>query len=151
MKNQKRTVILIAALLLIAIMAAAQDVAPEASVDSTIINDNSDKLVVVWTSADRDVAEKMVFMYTNAAKKAGWFKDVTIIVWGPSAKLLSEDVALQEYMKKMQDAGVNTQACIACAGMYGVVDKLKSLGIEVKGMGGPLSDYLKEGRKVITF
>jgi hypothetical protein len=40
----------------------------------------SDKLVVLWTSGDRDVAMNMVFMYTLNAKLAGWWPDVTFIV-----------------------------------------------------------------------
>ena len=32
------------------------------------MSDNKDKLVVVWTSGDREVALKMVFMYTINSK-----------------------------------------------------------------------------------
>ena len=67
---------------------------------------NSNKLAVLWTSGDPEVAEKMVFMYTLNAKKQGWFDEVVLIVWGPSAKLLSENKMLREYVKKMQDAGI---------------------------------------------
>ena len=56
-----------------------------------------DNLIVVWSSGDRDVAEKMVFMYTLNSKLRKWWKDVTLIIWGPSAKLISEDVELQDY------------------------------------------------------
>ena len=41
--------------------------------------------------------------------------------------------------------------CVVCADMYGVSDSLRQLGIEVKGMGQPLSDYLKTDWKVLTF
>lgn len=112
---------------------------------------DKEKLVVVWTSGDVEVAEKMVFMYVYNARKAGWFDEVTFIIWGPSAKLLSENEKLQERVKAMQDAGIKTEACIACASMYGVVDSLKNLGVDVKGMGVPLSNYLKEGSHVMTF
>ncbi len=101
---------------------------------------NSNKLAVLWTSGDPDVAEKMAFMYTYNAKKQGWFDEVVLIVWGPSAKLLSENKMLQDYVKKMQDAGVKVEACIACAHMYGVDEKLKDMGIDVKGMGVPLTN-----------
>ncbi len=111
----------------------------------------TEKLVVVWTSGDIEVAEKMVFMYVYNAKKAGWFDEVTFIIWGPSAKLLSENEKLQENLAKMQEIGIKTEACISCARMYGVVDKLKELGVDVKGMGVPLSDYIKKGNKVLTF
>lgn len=115
------------------------------------IADNSNKLAVLWTSGDPEVAEKMVFMYTLNAKKQGWFDEIVLIVWGPSAKLLSENKMLQEYVKKMQDAGIKVEACIACARMYSVDGTLKEMGIDVKGMGVPLTNYMKEGWKTLSF
>jgi hypothetical protein len=35
--------------------------------------------------------------------------------------------------------------------MYGVDDDLRDMGIDVKGMGGPLSDYMKKGYHILTF
>ncbi len=110
-----------------------------------------ERLAVVWTSGDREVATKMVFMYTANAKRFGWFQDITLVIWGPSAKLLSEDKDLQERVKAMKSSGVNLKACKACADQYGVSDVLTSLGVTVKYMGEELSDYLKEGRRVLTF
>ena len=110
-----------------------------------------DRLVVLWTSGDRDVALKMVFMYTFNAKLNGWWKDICLIIWGPSAKLLAVDIELQDYIKKMKDAGVELRACIACADSYGVSETLRKLGVTVEGMGKPLTHMLKEGQKVITF
>jgi len=114
-------------------------------------SENSDKLVILWTSDDPYVAERVAFMYTHNAKKQQWFEEVTLIVWGPSAKLISENKKLQEKVKAMQQDGVELLACIACASSYSVVDKLKELGFEVKGMGKPLSEYLKSDAKVLTF
>ena len=51
----------------------------------------------------------------------------------------------------MQADGVVIEACIACANMYGIADNLKELGFDVKGMGRPLTEYLKSGVKVLTF
>ncbi len=110
----------------------------------------ADKLVVVWTSGDKEVAMKMVFMYTYNAKKQAWWDDVTLLVWGPSSKLLSEDKELQDYVKKMQDCGVFVMACKACADQYGVANKLTDLGITVKYAGQDLTKFIKE-RKVVTF
>jgi hypothetical protein len=110
----------------------------------------ADKLVVVWTSADKEVAMKMVFMYTYNAKKQAWWDDVTLLVWGPSSKLLSQDKELQDYVKKMIESGVHVMACKACADEYGVADKLKALGVTVKCAGQDLTQFIKE-RKVVTF
>lgn len=90
-------------------------------------------------------------MYVLNAKKKEWFKDVTFIVWGPSSELLSDDADLQGNVKEMIDEGVIVEACQRCAENYGVVEKLKALDIDVKFMGEPLSRYLKEDHKVITF
>ncbi|MFC1627662.1 DsrE family protein [Gemmatimonadota bacterium] len=109
------------------------------------------KLAVVWTSGDRDVALGMVFMYTFNAKRAGWFDEVQLIVWGPSEKLLATDEELQEYVDRMKQAGVEIIACRACAEMYGVSSDLEECGVDVKYAGVPLSDVLKSDWKVITF
>lgn len=102
------------------------------------------KLAVLWISGDPDVAMKTCFMYTHAAKHYKWFEEVRLIVWGPSARLLAGDKEIQDKLKEMQESGVVVEACIACASMYGVVDRLKEMGIDVKGMGTVLTGYLKD-------
>ena len=110
------------------------------------------KLFVVWTSGDPDVAHRMALMYTHAAKRNGWFDDVTLVVWGPSQRLLCADKDLKAKITQMQDDGVTVEACIACAKTYGLVDELKELGLPVYGQGEPLSNALKDpGVAVATF
>lgn len=109
------------------------------------------KLVVLWTSGDKDVAIKMVFMYTTAAKTNKWWDTIRFIVWGPSSKLLSEDEEVQKGIQKMKEAGVELFACKACADLYGVSDKLAELGLDVKYMGQPLTSMLKSGWVSLTF
>lgn len=111
-----------------------------------------DELVVVWTSGDREVALKMAFMYTLNAKRFKWgWKSVTLVVWGPSSKLLTEDEVLQEYLSRIREAGVNLFACKKCSDLYGVSEDLRRLGIEVKYMGKPLTNYLRnDSCRVLT-
>lgn len=108
-------------------------------------------LAVIWSSGDPEVAHKICFMYTHNTKRRGWFDHVTLIVWGPSAELLSRDIKLQERVRAMADDGVVLEACKACADLYGVTDDLTALGIDVKYMGVPLTEMLKEGWRVLTF
>ncbi len=115
------------------------------------MNKEYDRLVVLWTSGDREVALKMVFMYTLNSKVKGWWQDIRLIVWGPSAQLLSVDVEIQEYVHRMREAGITLEACKACADIHGVSDTLEAMGINVRYMGEPLTGYIKEGCKVITF
>ena len=112
---------------------------------------SKEKLVVLWTSGDADVAKKMVFMYTYNAKKQGWFKSVRLVVWGASTKLLSQDEQLQKYIGKMKEVGVELYACKACADMYGLSDLLTKLGIKVIYYGKPLTKHIKGDAKLVTF
>lgn len=111
----------------------------------------NEKLVVLWTSGDKEVAMKMVFMYTFNAKKNGWWKDITLIIWGPSAKLLSEDKDIQAYIKKMDETGIHLLACKGCADLYNVSETLEKLGVSVKYIGVELTEIIKSERHLITF
>jgi hypothetical protein len=109
------------------------------------------RLAVIWSSGDPAVAHKACLMYTHNAKKQRWFDEVTLIVWGPSARLLATNQELQAKIRAMINDGVVIQACRACSDSYGVSEQLRKLGIDVKYMGKPLTDMLKSGWKVLTF
>ena len=146
-----RTTLLLTTALCIIAFTAGSLTRPAAATPEQEIATESSKLGVVWTSGDRDVALKMVFMYTSNAKRRGWFDDVRLVVWGPSAKLLTQDEELQQEVARMKEEGVELVACKACADSYGVSEELERLGVEVKYMGVPLSDMLKEDWNVVTF
>ena len=114
-------------------------------------NTASDTLVVLWSSGDPEVAEKACLMYAHAAKKYGWFKEVILIVWGPSEKLLAENTKLKDKIAIMKKDGVIVEACIACSNMYGVTNELKVCEVDVKGMGVPLTGYLKRDYRIVSF
>ena len=46
---------------------------------------------------------------------------------------------------------VSLQDGVPCADSYGVSDELRKMGIDVKPMGKPLTEMLKQGWKVLTF
>ncbi len=119
--------------------------------EKQVQDEASNKLVIVWTSDDSYTAERMVLMYAHTSKTAGWFEEVTLIIWGPSAKMVAENVKIQEKLKVMQEDGVEIRACIVCANMYEVNEDLKAMGFDVQGMGKPLTEYLKSGAHVLTF
>ena len=92
-------------------------------------------------------------MYTHNAKRRGWFDEVTLIVWGPSAELVTRDPTLQDALKAMKADGVVLEACKACSDSYGVSDQLSGLGVDVKYMGVPLTEMLQgdlEGADVLN-
>ena len=106
------------------------------------VQEQGPNIAIIWTSGDRDVALNMVFMYALNAKRREWANEVELVVWGPSAKLLSHDVELQERVAAMHEVGVVFKACKACSDGYGVSDKLQELGVDVKYMGVELTEYI---------
>ena len=89
-------------------------------------------------------------MAAGNAPRFKWWDDITLIVWGPSAKLLAEDENLQGALRDMERAGVKLEACKACSDLYDVSGKLEECGLDVKYMGEALTNYIKEGRHVLT-
>ena len=93
----KQKVLILAVMFILAVTAAGHVKAQTSnSLESadTLKIQNNEKLVILWSSGDREAALKMVFMYTYNAKKYEWWDDLTLLVWGPSAKLLSEDITM---------------------------------------------------------
>jgi hypothetical protein len=111
----------------------------------------TNKLLIVWTSGDKGVAQNMVFMYAKNAMLEGWWDEVTLLLWGPSAPLFAFDTDLQNEMKNVKDAGVRVVACKRCALNYGVEQKLLDLGLEVFFAGEFLTEWIKSGDHYITF
>lgn len=110
------------------------------------------KLAVLWTSGDPEVAHRVALMFAHAAPNAGWFEESELIVWGPSARLLAADQNLQAKIAAMRADNIAVRACVVCADSYGVADRLRELGLEVKPMGGPLTALLRDPDvRVLTF
>ena len=111
----------------------------------------SEKLLIVWSSGEKEVATKLILLYGSVMLERKYWDEATIMLWGPSAKLLAQDKELQEKVKIVQKSGVTFNACVVCTDEYGVSDKLKNMGIELIHTGELLTQSLKNGTKVITF
>ena len=81
-----------------------------------------------------------------------YWDEATIMVWGPSAKLMYENKEIQEQVKKVMDTGVKFNTCIVCSDEYGITKELEELGIEPIHTGEMLTNALKsQDTKVLTF
>jgi hypothetical protein len=109
-----------------------------------------DKLYILWTSGDPITADKMVLMYALNSKLQGWWKEVTVVIWGASAKLVAEKETIQQKVLDLLDAGVKVEACKACADQIDVTTKLERIGVDVKYWGTDLTNILKKSGNLIT-
>jgi hypothetical protein len=109
------------------------------------------KLHILWTTGEKEVAMKVIFPYLVNAKANGWWDEINLIIWGPSAKLVSADQEIDRHLQDVLDSGITVEACKACTDSYRVSAKLLKLGITVRYMGEPFTEYLQGQDKVVTF
>jgi len=109
------------------------------------------KLLIVWSTAEIEVAKKLVLLYGSVILPRKYWDEAHIMIWGPSAKLLAEKKELQEMVLKVQQTGVKFSCCVVCSDEYSVTEKLASLGIDMTHTGERLTESLQSDWKVITF
>jgi hypothetical protein len=109
-----------------------------------------DHLHILWTNADPVTAEQMVFMYAGNGVRRGWWKRVTIIIWGGPAALVAGDAAVRSQIAELREEGVEFSACRACADEIGVTSDLEALGIEVIYWGEPPTRLLRGGGLILS-
>jgi len=109
------------------------------------------KLLIVWSTEEVEVAKKMVLLYGSVILPRGYWDEAHLMIWGPSARALAHNIELQEMLKTVQESGVATSACVVCSDDYGVSDKLEALGVKTVHTGEFLTGALQSDWKVITF
>ena len=112
--------------------------------------EEKDILHILWTNADLDTSLGMVMMYATNSRSHGWWENVTVIIWGATAKLAAENAHIQEAIRVAMNVGVKFTACVACARQLGVVEALEAQGIEVTRWGEPLTKLLKSNETLLT-
>ncbi len=110
-----------------------------------------DKLLIVWSSGEIEVAKKLVLLYGSVALPRAYWDELHLMVWGPSAKLLAENAEVQTLFAKVLETGVKASVCVVCSDDYGVTEQLQMLGVEPTHTGELLTDALKSDWKVVTF
>ncbi|MCD8079546.1 MAG: hypothetical protein LUF04_03770 [Bacteroides sp.] len=73
-----------------------------------------------------------------------------MILWGASVKLAGYDTQVQTEILEMLNNGISIEACKDCCDTFDVSETLYKLGINVRYMGQYLTEYLKNGEKVLT-
>lgn len=110
----------------------------------------SKHLHILWTNSDPETSHNMVMMYATNGMLYNWWDQITVIIWGSTAKYVAEDEKIQERMKIATKAGVKFSACVSCANNLGVTKTLEDLDIEVIRWGEKLSKLMQNDEKVLS-
>jgi hypothetical protein len=109
-----------------------------------------EKLHILCTTDNRDNIFNMVASYSTQSLRQGWWNEVNVILWGAAVKLTGTDIQVQAEMLEMIHQGVTIEACENCCTQFGVTEVLSRLGITIRGMGLPVTGYLKAGENMIS-
>jgi len=109
-----------------------------------------EKLYILWTNDNLLTSKEMVLMYAKNSLVFDFWKEVTVIIWGATAKLVAENEEIQPILKECIDQGVKFIACKACAAHLNVEYKLEKLGVDVFYTGKYLTKLIKEKENLIT-
>jgi len=112
--------------------------------------ENMEKLYILWTNADEEVFDKMVLMYARNSKRRGWWNDIELIIWGPTAKLATESESVARGIQELLDVGVVISACKSCSDALETTPRLIEMGVDVKYVGKDLTEILKSGEKLLS-
>ncbi|MCE5259898.1 MAG: DsrE family protein [Chloroflexi bacterium] len=108
------------------------------------------RLLLLWTTDNKETAANMVLMYTTNSCLHGWWDEVVLLLWGAAQRLAAEDADIQALLAAAKNAGVRPIACLACARNMGTLEALQAMGVEVFYTGQFLSDWLKSGDQVLS-
>jgi hypothetical protein len=108
-------------------------------------------LVVIWSSADKEIALKTALAYPLNSKLNGWIQNVTVLVWGPSVQLLAKDKEIQNVIIHMKQAGVTVYVDKKCVDEYQFSKEIEGLNLEVRSLGKPLTVFILQRRTILTF
>jgi hypothetical protein len=90
----------------------------------------------------------MIFMYAINSMTFGWWENTTLVVWGGSTKLVSENQQIQQHIKAALDSGIYVTSCKSCSEKVGATEKLQTIGIDVQYLDVPLTNVLKIGKNL---
>jgi hypothetical protein len=111
----------------------------------------ADKLLVILSSGDREVALEVGLVYPLNAMKHNWMEEVKLIIFGPSEKLAAYDTEVQARLKEIEETGIEVIACKWCADRMKITDVLEKAGLKVAYVGPIISQLLKDGWASLTF
>jgi hypothetical protein len=107
-------------------------------------------LHILWANDNLLTSKEMVLMYAKNSLIFNFWEEVTVIIWGATAKLAVENEEIQEIIKQCINKGVHFVACKACAEHLNAEHKLINLGVEVIYYGVQLTKLIKDKANLLT-
>ncbi|MEG1615687.1 MAG: DsrE family protein [Bacteroidales bacterium] len=110
----------------------------------------NEKLTILWTSGEKDVALKVVLRYAEGALEKGMWKAIDLIIWGPSVQIAADDETVRLKVQKLIEQGVKVKACIVCAEEYGVTETLEKMNVQLEMVGEEITHIIQDQTPLLS-
>lgn len=110
----------------------------------------NEKLTILWTSGEKDVALKVVLRYAESALEKGLWKQIEILVWGPSVQLAADDENVKAKIESLIAQGVKMKACVVCAEEYGVTQTLEEMHVKLDMVGEDVTRIIQDQTPLLS-
>lgn len=111
---------------------------------------NNDKLTILWTSGEKDVAMKVAFRYADEVVQKNLWREVELLVWGASVLLAGSDADIKSKLLNLMEVGIQVKACIVCADEYEVTQELEDMGIELIMVSEHMNDIIANQKPLLS-
>ena len=109
-----------------------------------------ERLNILWTTDNEATITSLLVPYVTNSLTKGWWDEVHVVIWGASTKYILEHKEIQNIVKNMIENKIVVEACKFCSDKYGATPLLEKMGVCVKYMGQPLTEYLKSDAKFLS-
>jgi hypothetical protein len=103
----------------------------------------TDRVLVIIATGDKSKALTGL-MYARNALRRGWLRDVKVVYFGPSERLMAEDADVASAAIEVASLG-EAYACKAVSDRENISEKIDEMGVKVEYVGAIISDYIKQG------
>jgi hypothetical protein len=101
------------------------------------------KLLIIISTGNKEKALAGL-MYAKNAWAASWFDDIKIFFFGPSEKLILDDIEVVKEIDRISIMG-ESYACKAISEKQNLSKALENKGIKVIGVGPIISKFINQG------
>lgn len=108
------------------------------------------KVLIIISSSDREVIWTAL-LYARSAIAGDWVGSTKVIIWGPSSKVIAQDIELQDDVRQIIELGEKVYVCKACSDKYMASEKLEELGCDVIYVGAISSEFIKDGYTIFNW
>jgi len=137
-------ILLIAMIFLLGLPSMAQEGSP----GTAFLQEKStspESVTILWSSNDPDVFYNCIMPYYNYSCEKHCWKEMNLLMWGPSVRLLAENQDLQIDLSELISRGLNVKASKYSMDKFKVTEKMSRLGVEALYIEEDITRELKKG------